>query len=353
MSGNSGKNFNLPWHQRDHYWLSFYPKSGAFGAGVADILQRLGCVAIQDGFALRTGRQWKTSWDSLCTALSAVGGLSGLEAGISFGDAAPASRQEANCKEPASVQALADSLWLGDALIEDRLVCYLQPVHSSKDRVFGYESFARVQTADGGVIGGLQIVAASIVLGIEYMIDRHLHVQAIKTFAGSAFNGFLFVNFFPGFIHRPAVYLEGLSETAKQYGIVAKHIVLDFTNSEKPRDIAHIRSVCDYSRSRGYSVALDDVASVEMVQKLVSDIRPDFVKIDMHLVREVLSPVARETVRTIVELVHGAGGMVIGEGVESDDIFQALKSLGVDLFQGYLFGAPMPVEAALKLSGTA
>ena len=227
-------------------------------------------------------------------------------------------------------------------------MCYLQPVMSDKDKIFGYESFARVKAEDGSVIAGDKIVAASKALGIEYMIDRHLQVQAIKTFASSAFNGFLFVNFFPGFIHRPAVYLEGLSETAKSFGVIAKHIVLDFTKSETPRDLVHLKSVCEYGRSRGYSIALDDIESVESARKLIGEIHPDFVKIGMQLVRQAMEPGARETIRQIVELVAASGGTAIGEGVETDEIFQALKLLGVDLFQGYLFSPPVPVETALK-----
>jgi EAL domain-containing protein (putative c-di-GMP-specific phosphodiesterase class I) len=232
-------------------------------------------------------------------------------------------------------------------------MCYLQPVVSSKDKVFGYESFARVRSAEGDIIGGEQIVAASKVLGIEYVVDRHLHVQAIKTFADSNFNGFLFVNFFSGFIHRPEVYLEGLTESVKKYGIVAKHIVLDITKAETIRDIRHMRSVVEYARSRGYTVALDDMASVEAAQKLIPDIRPDFVKIDMQLVRKVSSPGKRETIRTIVEMAHASASTVIAEGVETDEVFQALKALGVDLYQGYLFSPPVPVETALKRGGAA
>ncbi len=353
MSGSVAKNFNLPWHQRDHYWLSFSGKNGAIPTQVSSILQQAGAKAFDGGFQLRTGAAWKESWDAVYTKLKAIDALAMVDVGLSHAEAAPATMSEADCKAPVVTQTIAESLWLGDALLEDRIVCYLQSVHSSKERIFGYESFARVVMPDGAIIGGMQIIAASKVLGIEYMIDRHLHVQAIKTFAASTFNGFLFVNFFPGFIHRPAVYLEGLSDTAKQNGVVSKHIVLDFTNSEKPRDMMHIKSVCDYGRSRGYSVALDDVASVDVAQKLVREVRPDFVKVDMHLVREVGQPHVRDAIRTIVELVHGAGGTVIAEGVETDEIFQALKTLGVDLFQGYLFSAPEPVEMALKRSGGA
>lgn len=348
MTG-SAKQFHLPWHQNPHYWISFYPVSGVFTGDLAQLMMRAGAKDIADsGMSVQTGTQWKAVWDVLYSGLKGIGALGQVLASVTYGDAAPYSRSEAGCKEPMLVQALAESLWLGEALLEGRVMCYLQPVHSARERVFGYESFARVREGER-IIGGDKIVAASKALGIEYMIDRHLQMEAIKTFAASEFNGFLFVNFFPGFIHRPAVYLEGLSDTAKQYGIISKHIVLDFTNSEHPRDLTHIKSVCEYGRSRGYSVALDDMASLEVAHKLVSETRPDFVKIDMHLVKQVVDvPSARDTISGLVQLVHAAGGTLIAEGVETETVFNALRALGVDLFQGYFFAPPAPVDVALK-----
>lgn len=354
MSGLSLKNFNLPWHQHDHYWISFYAKTGQFSTAVSDCLKKNGFTPIAgQGMGLSCGHDWSPHWYKTYAALKAIDVLPQIDASVTPGEEPPEARMEADCKAPVVLQMIADSLWLGDALLEDRVMCYLQPVLSATDKVFGYESFARVRERDGKIIGGDKIIAASKVLGIEYMIDRHLHVQAIRTFISSEFNGFLFINFFPGFIHRPAVYLEGLSETAKSFGIISKHLVLDFTNSETPRDLMHLKSVCDYGRSRGYSVALDDISSVEVARKLVTEIRPDFVKIDMHLVRQVAEIAPRETVRTIVELAHASGATVIAEGVETDEIFQALRGLGVDLYQGYLFSPPVPVEAAMVRSGSA
>ena len=351
MSSLQAKNFNLPWHQYDHYWISLYPKGGDFSAAADSLLQKLGMRKLSDGgMAIQTPRDWKSLWDPIYMGLEQIAALDQVHAAVTPGMKQPQGRGTLDCKPPLLIQLIADSLWVGDALLEGRIMCYLQPVIGAKDKIFGYESFARVKSPDGDIIGGEQIIAASRALGIEFMIDRHLHVQAIKTFVSSQFNGFLFVNFFPGFIHRPAVYLEGLSESAKDFGIIARHIVLDFTRSETIRDITHMKNVSDYGRSRGYSIALDDIASVESTRRLVADIHPDFVKIDTHLVQRVAEPQKRETIREIVELVHAGGGTVIAEGVETEAIHQALKLLGVDLFQGYLFSPPVPVETVMKKS---
>jgi EAL domain-containing protein (putative c-di-GMP-specific phosphodiesterase class I) len=350
MSGQASKNFNLPYHQYDEYWVCVYGHNNALPPVLAGILKEQGMQALASGaMGVKTGKDWKKSWDNIYTQIQQANALETVDTAVLPGDADPLS-SSAQRKGAAAMQELADSLWLGQALLDDRILCYMQPVVSQRDKIFGYESFARVAQADGGLISGLKIIAASRALGIEYMIDRHLQVQAIKTFVASDFDGFLFINFFPGFIHRPAVYLEGLSETVKQYGIVAKHIVLDFTQSEAPRDIAHLRSVCEYGRSKGYSIALDDIGTFDGARKLLPEIKPDFVKIDMHLARKAAEPEKRETIRKIIEAAHASGASVIGEGVETEEMYQNLKHLGVDLFQGYYFSPPVPVEKAMKKS---
>jgi EAL domain-containing protein (putative c-di-GMP-specific phosphodiesterase class I) len=289
-------------------------------------------------------RQWKKVWDGIYGALKRMDALNSVELFITPG----AEWSLANAKTAVEMQQLAESLWLGDALLAGRIMCYLQPVMSGADAIFGYESFARVQDTDGSIIAGDRIVAASRVLGIQHMIDRHLHVQAIKTFVASDFDGFLFVNFFPGFIHRPEVYLEGLTETVANYGVTPGHIVLDFTRMETPRDLQHIKSICDYGRSRGYSIAIDDIVSVENTRRLVAEIHPDFVKVDTLRLQKMGGDALGKTVAAIVEVAHAAKATVIAEGVETAERFAELKQLGVDLFQGYYFSPPVPAPAALR-----
>lgn len=346
MTAIQVKNFNLPWHLHDQYWVVVFPSVGSFSAAALKTLKDMGFQPAASAMAMKTPRPWKPLWDKLYDGLHNAGALADVEVAIIPGNTSPTDVPER--RSMPAMQAVAESLWLGDALLEDRVVCYLQPVVSAKDKIFGYESFARVKMPDGGVVAGDKIMAASRALNIEFMIDRLLHVQAIHTFAGSEFNGFLFVNFFPGFIHRPSVYLEGLSETARHYGMLAKHIVLDFTRSEMQRDMTHLNSVCEYGRSKGYSIALDDIGSAEGAKKLVSEIRPDFVKIDMHLARQASDPRKQAIIKDIVAMAHAAGGTVIGEGIETEEMHAQLAQLGVDLFQGYLFSPPMPVEAVLK-----
>jgi len=347
------KVLQLPWNQADHYWIALVPPPDMpFPAPLVQALRAQGFApapAYPAALSRRVDRAWAKPWREAAAALTSQPGAEHVRAAVIGGEAAPSAQQvEINAKSVAVISRIADSLWLGEALEQDGLLCYLQPVVSTPDKVFGYESFARVKGSDGEIISGDRIVEAARDLGIEYIIDRHLHVQAIKTFVASNLPGFLFVNFFTGFIHRPEVYLEGLTETARAFGLIAKYIVLDFTNAEAQQDMAHIRKVCEYCRGKGYSIALDDMATTDNAHRLIEEIRPDFIKLDRQLVHRVDKPSAQGTIRQLVEMAHKYGGTVIAEGVETEAMHEALRTTGVDLYQGFLFSPPVSFEEAVE-----
>lgn len=298
---------------------------------------------VSGGWIIQAPRQWSELWRKTCAILERAGIADKVEVALTSENDLPAP-ESGERKKAAAIQVIAENLWLGEALRDNRVMCYFQPIVGDKQKVFGFESFVRVRTEDGSIIGGAKVVKASKALNIEYMIDRHLHVEAVKTFAGSNCSGFLFVNFFPGFIHRPAVYLEGLNEAAKIFGIVPKHLVLEFTRSETARDMRHLKNVCDYARSQGYSIALDDITTVESAKKLVGEIRPDFVKLDSQGLGAPDQVPTRNSILQIVDMVRAIGSSVIAEGVETEEAHNQLKALGVDLFQGYYFSPPAPIS---------
>lgn len=352
MTAPTAKPLHLPWNQAAQYWLCVIPTQGALPAGAQQALTGLGMQEVregaQQGYVMLAPQLWAAVWGEISAILSAHGAQAEAAIIPASGplDAAQIDYARKSCTQ---VDAIARSLWLGEALMAENLLCYLQPVVSSRDKIFGYESFARVRRPDSSITGGAAIVDACKALSIEYTVDRQLQIQAIKTFVASDCAGSLFINFFPGFIQRPEVYLEGLTETVRAYGVVPKHIVLDVTRSESSADIAHIRRVCDYCRSKGYLIALDDVESAQAARSMVAAIRPDYVKLDMKLVQSSHAGGPLAAIRQIVEDCHENGAMVVAEGVETQEIFTALKQQEVDLFQGYYFSPPVPVEQLRKL----
>ena len=100
-------------------------------------------------------------------------------------------------------------------------------------------------------------------------------------------------------------------------------------------------------KSLGISLAVDNFgvggASISILKELPIDI----VKIDQSLVHEI--PNDRTISSAIISLTHRLGLKVVGEGVETEDQLNILRSEACDEMQGFLFGKPMSAEGVGKL----
>ncbi|MBP7296279.1 MAG: EAL domain-containing protein, partial [Acidobacteria bacterium] len=69
--------------------------------------------------------------------------------------------------------------------------------------------------------------------------------------------------------------------------------------------------------------------------------QPDFVKLDMQIVRGIESRGPRQAiVRGILRTCRDLGIDVVAEGVETPDEYAWFRSEGIELFQGFLFARP-------------
>jgi EAL domain-containing protein (putative c-di-GMP-specific phosphodiesterase class I) len=93
-------------------------------------------------------------------------------------------------------------------------------------------------------------------------------------------------------------------------------------------------------------VAVDDAGAGVANFGHIIELRPDFVKLDISLVRGVNANLGRQAM--VVGMRHfsrAAGCRLVAEGVETPEEAAMLTSLGVEFGQGYLFGRPEPVDA--------
>ena len=103
-------------------------------------------------------------------------------------------------------------------------------------------------------------------------------------------------------------------------------------------------------RELGFRIAVDDLGAGYAGLSSFSQLEPEFVKLDMSLVRGVdASTRKRSVIRAMAQLcTHDLTIEVISEGVETTQERDALTQEGCDLLQGYLFakpgrGFPMPL----------
>jgi EAL domain-containing protein (putative c-di-GMP-specific phosphodiesterase class I) len=96
-------------------------------------------------------------------------------------------------------------------------------------------------------------------------------------------------------------------------------------------------------RSLGYRLAIDDLGAGYAGLSSVATLEPDFVKLDMSLVRDLGgSPIRQSLVTSMVTTCRDNGMRLVAEGVETIHELSKLTELGCDLLQGYHFARPSP-----------
>ena len=120
----------------------------------------------------------------------------------------------------------------------------------------------------------------------------------------------------------------------------------DHCGDHRARPVADYRVLRDAIGRLGDSVrtAVDDAGAGIANFAHIVELRPDFVKLDIGLVRGVNADLGRQAI--VVAMRHfarTAGCRLIAEGVETEAEAKSLAALGVDFGQGYFYGRPEPV----------
>jgi PAS domain S-box-containing protein len=131
-----------------------------------------------------------------------------------------------------------------------------------------------------------------------------------------------------------------LSAVAKR-----RPLVLEITERLAIEDYAAARDALD--RVTGsVDVAVDDAGAGFSSLRHIIELRPRYVKLDLHLVRGVEGDPARQAlIAGMVYFARDTGCLLIAEGVEKAAERDTLRRLGVPFGQGFLFGRPAPASA--------
>ena len=211
-------------------------------------------------------------------------------------------------------------------------------VDISQGTVWGYEALVRGMEGQG---------AGQILAMVEdsnrYKFDQACRVKAIEL-AGTLFpdaHTRLSINFMPNAVYEPAACIRATLDAAQRVGFAHRQIMFEFTENERMTDVAHVQRIIAEYRKQGFATALDDFGAGYAGLNLLASFQPDFIKLDMDLIRGIATSPARQTiVASVILMARQLGVAVIAEGIETEPELVALRAAGVHLFQGFLFAKP-------------
>jgi diguanylate cyclase (GGDEF)-like protein len=219
-----------------------------------------------------------------------------------------------------------------------------QPIVSLADgRTVGFESLSRFRAEPQRPPDRWIAEAHAVGLGLEIEVECVRRAMALRhTLPDSTY---LSVNMSPDAILAPEM------EDALGDGDLAG-LVIEITEHEAVGDYARLSSrLADY-RGRGALVAIDDAGAGHASMRHVTQLNPDYIKIDRSLIHDIhLDHAKRALVRSMVTLEKELGAAIVAEGIESAEELGTLRSLGVPFGQGYLLARPASSATPAPWSG--
>lgn len=144
-------------------------------------------------------------------------------------------------------------------------------------------------------------------------------------------------------------YLEnvgrGLSKVVHEAKWSPKRIVVEITERTYAENPQMVKTSLQALREEGFRIAIDDMGTGYSSLNVVADLRPEFIKLDLMLVKDLATePIKRNLVSAITNFARESDTTVIAEGVERRRDAEVLQNLGVDVQQGFFFGYPQAAE---------
>jgi EAL domain-containing protein (putative c-di-GMP-specific phosphodiesterase class I) len=221
-------------------------------------------------------------------------------------------------------------------------VDYHPIVNAADGAVFGYEALARGSMRSLRRPEMMFEVAAQA--GLIWELSRLCRDRAVEGIEQLLKPGeALFINVDPHDFSDPEFGESALGITD------AHHIVIEITERTAIKDYPKFREGLRAFRDRGFRFAVDDAGSGYAGLGSIANLEPDFIKLDISLINGIdTNFIKQDLVATLVRFANDQGAMVIAEGVEYEQEYEAVKSLGVHLVQGFYLHRPKQLSDNLE-----
>ena len=144
--------------------------------------------------------------------------------------------------------------------------------------------------------------------------------------------------------------VDMISNVLQENELDPKWLNIEITESTMMEQEEKVLGKIAQLRKLGIQISLDDFGTGYASFKSLRDIKPEILKIDRSLIKDIPSDKdSVEIVTSIIQLAHRLSIKVVAEGVETIEQKQFVSDLQCDWIQGYLYSRPVSEENIQKL----
>jgi diguanylate cyclase (GGDEF)-like protein len=240
---------------------------------------------------------------------------------------------------------------LRHALASDELVLYYQPqLALGDDDVHAVEALIRWNHPRRGLLMPDAFLPVAEQTGLidpltDWVVEQALRQIVAWSEAGTDLS--VAVNVSARNLPHPS-FADRVLAALAIHDVPAASMTVEITETALLTDVTRARDNLVRLASAGVPVSVDDFGRGQTSLGYLSQLPLHELKIDRSFVTDLLADDAHAAiVRSVVDLSHNLGYVVVAEGVEDDETLERLREMGCDNVQGYCIARPMPAAAIL------
>ena len=238
---------------------------------------------------------------------------------------------------------------LRQAIMDGGFELYYQPVINLRDNsVSGCEALLRWRHPERGMISPAEFIPVAEETGLINQLGEWVLTQACAEAATWPEHVRLAVNVSPVQFKGQTLALRVAGALAAA-GLSANRLELEITEAVLIRDDDTALAILHQLRAVGVRIALDDFGTGYSSLSYLQRFPFDKIKIDRCFVRDITEPGGSSSiVQAVVNIAVARNMTTTAEGVETEQQFDMLRTLGCTEMQGYLFS---PAKPAAEIAG--
>ena len=241
---------------------------------------------------------------------------------------------------------------LKGALEEGQIRPWLQPIVDRDGQIVGAEALVRWIHPEEGIRPPVSFIPMFEKNGMIAEVDRFIWRESCKILARWKQEGkelFISINISPKDFYLMDVPAE-LLRLVKEYDVEPARLRLEITETVMMGNAKAQMETLRELQATGFCIEMDDFGSGYSSLNLLREMPVDILKIDMVFLKEAGQNMrAKAILEDIIALAGRIGITSLTEGVETKEQYDGLLEMGCQMYQGYYFAKPMPVEEFDKL----
>lgn len=230
------------------------------------------------------------------------------------------------------------SAWLREALDNDCILAYYQPiVDCSNDKIVKYEALVRLRREET-LYSPFHFLAAARYAGLLHQITRRMIEKSFATFASNAFKFSINIT---DIDLMEKDFIPFIEKVRTQYDLEVNRISFELLEETSLSDNHVAQGHLHQLQSLGYGIVIDDFGVQCSNFGQLGSMKLEALKIDGIFIRDIITDFhAQDVTEAIIFFANKKGFPLVAEFVHSSEVYEMVKSMGIQYAQGYFLGEP-------------